>query len=97
MRLATVRRRARALTLALAILVAAGGAAPPDADAHAKSLSYSSWEMTPTGARVQARMSTLDASAIADAREATTPGASAPAAIVTGRCSRRRRQVPSRS
>ncbi|MEI8356973.1 MAG: HupE/UreJ family protein [Deltaproteobacteria bacterium] len=79
MRLATVRRRARALTLALAILVAAGGAAPPDADAHAKSLSYSSWEMTPTGARVQARMSTLDASAIADAREATTPGASAPA------------------
>jgi len=49
-----------------AVAVAAACAGPNTAQAHVKSLSYSSWKLDERGAHVEARISALDATAIAE-------------------------------
>jgi hypothetical protein len=49
-----------------AMAVASAYARPTSVQAHVKSLSYSSWKLDGRGARVEARMSALDATAIAE-------------------------------
>lgn len=61
--------RPRGAPVAVLVALATLGAAPflaRPARAHVKSISYSSWRLDPRGARVEARMSALDASAIVE-------------------------------